>query len=76
MSPFVVRLNLSCAIERLLQTLTHNLAHYSIMLTKIGLPEPRTDHAVAMSRFAIVCMQKMKEIVAQLEVTLGKLRDT
>jgi len=37
----------------------------------IGLPEPREDHAVAMSRFAQACMTKMKEVVADLEVTLG-----
>lgn len=36
-----------------------------------GLPEPRVDHAVAMSRFAQACMTKMKEVVSQLEVTLG-----
>jgi hypothetical protein len=38
----------------------------------IGLPEPRADHAVAMSRFALACLQKMKVLVSQLEVTLGK----
>jgi hypothetical protein len=39
----------------------------------VGLPEPRADHAVAMSRFALACMQKMKVMVSQLEVTLGKI---
>ncbi|CAB9526669.1 Receptor-type guanylate cyclase gcy [Seminavis robusta] len=36
-----------------------------------GLPEPRADHAVAMSRFSIACLQKMKGLVSELEVTLG-----
>jgi len=36
-----------------------------------GLPEPRKDHAVVMSLFARDCMAKMKELVRELEVTLG-----
>ena len=36
-----------------------------------GLPEPRKDHAVVMSLFARDCMKKMKELVRELEVTLG-----
>lgn len=36
-----------------------------------GLPEPRKDHAVVMALFARDCMEKMQELVRQLEVTLG-----
>lgn len=36
-----------------------------------GLPEPRKDHAVVMALFARDCMKKMKELVRELEVTLG-----
>jgi class 3 adenylate cyclase len=36
-----------------------------------GLPEPRTDHAVAMARFAHDCNLKLHRLVKQLEVTLG-----
>eukprot|EP00934_Nitzschia_sp_Nitz4_P008929 Nitzschia sp. Nitz4//scaffold100_size80364//3224//7079//NITZ4_005332-RA/size80364-augustus-gene-0.10-mRNA-1//-1//CDS//3329532058//8919//frame0 len=36
-----------------------------------GLPEPRKDHAVVMSRFARDCMVRMNELSHQLEVTLG-----
>lgn len=36
-----------------------------------GLPEPRKDHAVVMALFASDCMKKMKELVSDLEVTLG-----
>jgi hypothetical protein len=36
-----------------------------------GLPEPRKDHAVVMSRFARDCLQKVDELTKSLEVTLG-----
>jgi Adenylate and Guanylate cyclase catalytic domain len=36
-----------------------------------GLPDPRTDHAVAMARFARECLSKMHHIVRKLEVILG-----
>lgn len=36
-----------------------------------GLPEPRPDHAVVMSRFAISCMMKMQELLQKLEQILG-----
>jgi class 3 adenylate cyclase len=36
-----------------------------------GLPEPRKDHAVAMTRFARDCMHRMHVLVKKLEVTLG-----
>ena len=36
-----------------------------------GLPEPRTDHAVVMCRFARQCLSKLHEILTELEVTLG-----
>jgi len=36
-----------------------------------GLPEPRDDHAVAMSRFARDCMIKMNDLTKKLELTLG-----
>jgi class 3 adenylate cyclase len=36
-----------------------------------GLPEPQTDHAVRMARFATQCMMKMNELTRGLELTLG-----
>ena len=36
-----------------------------------GLPQPRSDHALVMARFAHDCMKKMKSLVKQLELTLG-----
>jgi class 3 adenylate cyclase len=36
-----------------------------------GLPVPRADHAVIMTRFAFLCLKKMQSLVKSLEVTLG-----
>jgi class 3 adenylate cyclase len=36
-----------------------------------GLPDPRKDHAVAMCRFALDCVQKMDVLTRKLEVILG-----
>lgn len=36
-----------------------------------GLPDPRKDHAVAMTRFARECMHRMRALPSRLEVTLG-----
>ena len=36
-----------------------------------GLPLPRKDHAVVMSKFSSDCLHKMKALVQQLETTLG-----
>jgi class 3 adenylate cyclase len=36
-----------------------------------GLPDPRKDHAVAMCRFAVDCVQKMNALTKKLEVILG-----
>jgi len=36
-----------------------------------GLPEPRPDHAVAMSQFALECLDRMHVLVKKLEVHLG-----
>jgi class 3 adenylate cyclase len=36
-----------------------------------GLPDPRKDHAVAMCRFALDCVQKMDILTRKLEVLLG-----
>lgn len=36
-----------------------------------GLPEPRKDHAIVMSRFARDCMRKMDQLTKLLEVRLG-----
>jgi class 3 adenylate cyclase len=36
-----------------------------------GLPEPREDHAVLMCRFARECLNKLRQLLAELEVTLG-----
>lgn len=36
-----------------------------------GLPDPRSDHAVAMARFAVDCMHRMHSLTRKLEVLLG-----
>lgn len=36
-----------------------------------GLPVPRSDHAVAIAQFAIVCVKEMNRIVTALEPHLG-----
>lgn len=36
-----------------------------------GLPEPRPDHAIQMSRFAIACMEKFQVLTKKLEEQLG-----
>ncbi|KAG7338693.1 adenylate/guanylate cyclase [Nitzschia inconspicua] len=36
-----------------------------------GLPEPRDNHAVAMARFASKCLQRMKVLTRELELSLG-----
>ena len=36
-----------------------------------GLPEPQAAHAVIMARFASECRDKMNELTARLENTLG-----
>jgi len=36
-----------------------------------GLPDPRPEHAVAMSRFARDCIQSMRTVVRKLELRLG-----
>ena len=36
-----------------------------------GLPEPRSDHALVMARFAKDCLRRMHEAVRELEVILG-----
>jgi class 3 adenylate cyclase len=36
-----------------------------------GLPEPCSDHAVVMARFARLCMEQMRRIVRALERSLG-----
>jgi class 3 adenylate cyclase len=36
-----------------------------------GLPQARSDHAVAMARFARDCIQKARTLTQRLEVTLG-----
>jgi hypothetical protein len=40
-------------------------------LAVVGLPEPRDDHAVVMSKFARDCLVKTIELVRDLEKTLG-----
>lgn len=37
----------------------------------VGLPDPRKDHAVAMARFAMDCMNKFQLILPKLELILG-----
>eukprot|EP00934_Nitzschia_sp_Nitz4_P003528 Nitzschia sp. Nitz4//scaffold24_size164493//84634//88676//NITZ4_002330-RA/size164493-augustus-gene-0.260-mRNA-1//1//CDS//3329544120//3518//frame0 len=36
-----------------------------------GLPDPRPDHAVAITRFAVECLSQMQTVLKSLEVTLG-----
>jgi class 3 adenylate cyclase len=36
-----------------------------------GLPTPRKDHALVMTRFAALCLSKMEQRVKELEVSLG-----
>ena len=62
---------------RKIRTGTHNTISQQVetvgdcYVAVCGLPEPRKDHAVVMSLFARDCMMKMKELVRELEVTLG-----
>jgi class 3 adenylate cyclase len=37
----------------------------------VGLPTPRKDHAMVMTRFAHLCLSKMEQRVKELEVSLG-----
>jgi hypothetical protein len=39
-----------------------------------GLPLPRTNHAVLMSRFAKACIEKMADVCERLAETLGSVR--
>jgi class 3 adenylate cyclase len=36
-----------------------------------GLPDPQSDHAMRMTKFARECMTKMTEVTKMLEVRLG-----
>ena len=36
-----------------------------------GLPDPREDHAIAMSKVAKDCLNKMARVTKKLEVKLG-----
>ena len=36
-----------------------------------GLPKPRKDHAIVMTRFARECLQKFNSLAKKLETTLG-----
>jgi class 3 adenylate cyclase len=36
-----------------------------------GIPEPQSNHAVIMARFAEDCLVRMKDLVAELESSLG-----
>lgn len=44
---------------------------HEIVLPSAGLPEPRSDHAVAMARFAAKCVKTMSRVTKQLEIQLG-----
>jgi Adenylate and Guanylate cyclase catalytic domain len=68
-------------VDKEAQLLPHLSHDASISLTRrtigdcyvaaSGIPEPRTDHALAMARFAQDILQKCSIIVKQLEVSLG-----
>jgi hypothetical protein len=47
------------------------MAFLDCYMAVTGLPEPRTDHAVAMCKFASECLRGMHAILAGLETTLG-----
>ena len=36
-----------------------------------GLPEPRSNHAVVMAKFASDCLRKTEEVCRDLELSLG-----
>jgi class 3 adenylate cyclase len=36
-----------------------------------GLPEPQANHAMIMAKFTLDCMEKLKVVIRDLEVTLG-----
>jgi class 3 adenylate cyclase len=36
-----------------------------------GLPEPQDNHAIIMAKFTFDCMEKLKVVIRELEVTLG-----
>lgn len=40
----------------------------------VGLPTPRKDHAIVMVRFANDCIHRMKQVVNDLEPSLGQVR--
>ena len=37
----------------------------------VGLPDPRKDHAIVMSKFARDCLFRFKTLTRELEVELG-----
>lgn len=45
----------------------------AVLLTQFwtSLPEPREDHAPALARFALGCLEKVSELTVKLEKTLG-----
>lgn len=61
-----VAVAVSCAIIVSLAFQAHPVFLYSQ-----GVPEPRPDHAIVMTRFARDCMAKIKVLTRELEVTLG-----
>jgi class 3 adenylate cyclase len=40
-------------------------------LAVTGLPEPQANHAMIMAKFTFDCMEKLKVVIRELEVTLG-----
>lgn len=45
--------------------------HADCYVAATGIPDPRPDHAVAMSQFALDCLDRMHVLVKKLEVHLG-----
>lgn len=73
-----------CQVFKLLETvyscfdsLAHKLGVFKVetigdcYVAVTGLPEPQEDHAVIMSEFASECLINMRDLVKQLETTLG-----
>ena len=64
--------------QQLLLTLSYSSIQMIVVLPKkmnlfsfLSFPEPREDHAVAMTRFARDCQLRMASLSQQLEVALG-----
>ena len=64
-------------IYRAFDTVAHRLGVFKVetigdcYVAVTGLPDPNENHVVAMTWFAYECIRQMKDLVKELEVTLG-----